>query len=298
VFWSFMTDVFTSEQGKRLFGFISAGGGLGALAGPLLTSWLAKPLGGANLLLVSALLLEVSVGCVVVLERWARRHAASRGAPAAEREQPVGGTVWSGIRPVLASPYLLASAFYILLLTVANTFLYFQQAHLVTAATTDRDVRTALFARIDLVVNVCTLVLQTLVTGQILKRLGVAVGLGIAPAITAVGYVGLALSPGLAVLAPFQGIRRAAQYAILRPSREILFTVVSREERYKSKNFIDTVVFRGGDMLSGWVYAALAGVGLGVPGTAWVSVPVSVVWLALGVYLGREQRRRAGEAGS
>ncbi|HYS80095.1 MAG TPA: MFS transporter [Anaeromyxobacteraceae bacterium] len=296
VFWSFMTDVFTSEQGKRLFGFISAGGGCGALAGPLVTSWLAKPLGGANLLLVSALLLEVSVGCVVLLERWARRHAAGRGAVAAEREQPVGGTVWSGIRPVLASPYLLASAAYILLLTVANTFLYFQQAHLVTAATTDRDVRTALFARIDLVVNVCTLLLQTLVTGQVLKRLGLAVGLGIAPAITAIGYVGLALSPGLTVLAPFQGIRRAAQYAILRPSREILFTVVSREERYKSKNFIDTVVFRGGDMLSGWLYAALAGVGLGVAGTAWVSVPVSVAWVALGVYLGREQRRRAREA--
>jgi ATP:ADP antiporter, AAA family len=297
VFWSFMTDVFTSEQGKRLFGFISAGGGLGALTGPLLTSWLAKPLGGANLLLVSALLLEVSVGCVVVLERWARRRAAVRGAAAAtDRDRPVGGTVWSGIRPVLASPYLLASAAYILLLTVANTFLYFQQAALVSAATIDRDARTALFARIDLVVNVCTLLLQTLVTGQVLKRLGVAVGLGVAPAITAAGYAVLGLSPALTVLAPFQGLRRAAQYAILRPARELLFTVVSREERYKSKNFIDTVVFRGGDMLSGWVYAALSGVGLGVAGTAWVSVPVSVVWLALGVYLGREQRRRAREA--
>lgn len=295
VFWSFMTDVFTSEQGKRLFGFISAGGGLGALAGPLVTSWLAKPLGGANLLLVSALLLEVSVACVVLLERWARRHAARRSA-AADREQPVGGTVWSGIRPVLASPYLLASALYILLLTVANTFLYFQQAHLVTAATSDRDVRTALFARIDLVVNVCTLLLQTLVTGQVLKRLGVAVGLGVAPAITAAGYAVLGVSPALAVIAPFQGLRRAAQYAILRPARELLFTVVSREERYKSKNFIDTVVFRGGDMLSGWLYAALAGLGLGVAGTSWVSVPLSLVWLALGVYLGREQRRRAGEA--
>jgi ATP:ADP antiporter, AAA family len=166
----------------------------------------------------------------------------------------------------------------------------------VSAATVDRDVRTALFARIDLVVNVCTLALQTLVTGQVLKRLGVAVGLGIAPAITAVGYAVLGLSPSLAVIAPFQGLRRGAQYAILRPAREVLFTVVSREERYKSKNFIDTVVFRGGDMFSGWLYAALTGAGLGIAGTAWVNVPVSVVWLALGVYLGREQRRRAGEA--
>ena len=293
VFWSFMTDVFTSEQGKRLFGFVSAGGGLGALAGPLVTSWLARPLGGANLLLLSALLLEVSVGCVLLLSRWARRHAV-RGVPATA-EQPVGGTVWSGIKPVLASPYLVASAAYILLLTVANTFLYFQQAQLVTTATLDRDLRTALFARIDLVVNVCTLILQTLVTGRILKRLGVAVGLGIAPAITAVGYAVLGLLPTLAVLAPFQGLRRAAQYAILRPSREMLFTVVSREERYKSKNFIDTVVFRAGDMLSGWLYASLEGLGLGIAGTAWVCVPMGALWLVLGVYLGREQRRRAGE---
>jgi AAA family ATP:ADP antiporter len=204
--------------------------------------------------------------------------------------------VWSGIKPVLASPYLLASAAYILLLTVANTFLYFDQAHLVTAATADRDARTALFARIDLVVNVCTLVLQTLVTGQVLKRLGVAFGLAVAPVVNGVGDAILALSPTLGVIAPFQGIRRAAQYAILRPSREMLFTVVSREERYKSKNFIDTVVFRAGDMASGWLYAPLAAVaGRGVAGTAWVSVVASVVWLVLGVYLGREQRRRAGE---
>jgi AAA family ATP:ADP antiporter len=295
VFWSLMTDVFTSEQGKRLFGVISAGGSLGALAGPALTSLLVKPLGGANLLLASALLLEVSVACVALLVRWARRRAPDRGEGPARGDQPVGGTVWSGIRPVLASRYLLASAVYILLLTVANTFLYFDQARLVTAATSDRDVRTALFARIDLVVNVCTLALQALVTGPVLKRLGVAVGLGIAPAITAAGYAVLGFSPVLGVFAAFQGVRRAAQYAILRPSREMLFTVVSREERYKSKNFIDTVVFRGGDMLSGWIYAALAAVGLGITATAWVSVPVSVVWLALGIYLGREQGRRAGE---
>ncbi|HET9597229.1 MAG TPA: MFS transporter [Anaeromyxobacteraceae bacterium] len=294
VAWSLMTDVFTSEQGKRLFGFISAGGSLGALAGPLVTSWLVRPLGGASLLLVSAVLLEVSVACVVALVRWARVRPPDGAAAAPGRgDVPVGGTVWSGIRPVATSPYLLASALYIFLLTVANTFLYFQQAELVTAATTDRDARTALFARIDLVVNVCTLVLQTIVTGRLLRRLGVAVGLAVAPAITAAGYAVLGFSPLLSVLAPFQGIRRAAQYAILRPSREMLFTVVSREERYKSKNFIDTVVFRGGDMLSGWMYAGLAGLGLGVAGTAWVSVPTSAIWLVLGVYLGREQRRRA-----
>ncbi len=293
VFWSLMTDVFSSEQAKRLFGFIAAGGSLGALAGPALTTALVTKLGGGNLLLLSAALLELATVCVLALVRWARTHPRADDHAPEAAERAVGGTVWSGIRPVLASPYLLGSAAYIFLLTVGNTFLYFQQAHLVSAATASRAARTQLFARIDLVVNVCTVLLQMLVTGRVLRRLGVAVGLAIAPVITAIGYVVLALAPTIGVIAMFQGVRRSAQYAILRPSRELLFTVVSREERYKSKNFIDTVVFRGGDMLTGWLYASLSGLGHGVTGTSWVSVPASVLWLVLGLYLGREQRRRA-----
>lgn len=166
---------------------------------------------------------------------------------------------------------------------------------LVAAATEDRAARTQLFGTIDAVVNATTLLMQTLITGKLLKRLGVTVGLSVAPVLTAVGFATLAMAPLLRVIAVFQGGRRAAQYAILRPSRELLFTVVSREERYKSKNFIDTVVFRGGDMVSAWLYAGLGALGLGFVGIAWLSVPVSLVWLVLGIYLGREQKRRAGE---
>jgi AAA family ATP:ADP antiporter len=216
---------------------------------------------------------------------------ARRGSSGAERA--LGGGVWSGIRPVLTSPYLLASAGYMFLLTVGNTFLYFQQADLVSTATQSRAERTQLFARIDLVVNACTILLQALVTGHLLKRLGVAAGLSVSPLITASGFAVLAMAPRLGVLAVFQGFRRAAQYAILRPSRELLFTVVTREERYKSKNFIDTVVFRGGDMLSGWLYSGIAGLGFGVTAISWLGVPLGLGWLALGLYLGREQRRRA-----
>lgn len=238
-------------------------------------------------------LLEVSVFCVWRLVRWARRNPRPIEAAGDERaEEPIGGSVWSGLRPVVASGYLLASGVYVFLLTVGQTFLYLQQAKLIELASDDPGARTAMFATIDLVVNVSTLVLQAVVTGQLLKRLGVTVGLSVAPVLSALGFAYLALEPAVRAVAIFQGARRATQHAILRPSRELLFTVVNREERYKSKNFIDTAVFRAGDMLSAWLYAGLGAIGMGLVGIAWVSVPISAAWLALGVYLGREQRRR------
>jgi AAA family ATP:ADP antiporter len=190
---------------------------------------------------------------------------------------------------------LLAAAAYVFLLTVGQTFLYLQQAKLIERASDDPAARTALFATIDLVVNVSTLILQLAVTGRVLQRLGITVALSITPVLNGLGFAYLALDPVVRVVAVFQGARRAAQHAILRPSRELLFTQVNREERYKSKNFIDTVVFRAGDMLSGWLYAALGALGMGLVGIAWVSVPISAAWLALAVYLGREQQRRIAE---
>jgi ATP:ADP antiporter, AAA family len=298
VFWSLMADLFSPAQGKRLFGFIAAGGTLGGLAGPVATSSLAERVGPTNLLLLSAVSLEVAVLCVWMLVRWSRAYPAERQPERrTDAEQPIGGTVWTGLQPVVSSPYLLASAGYVFLLTVGQAFLYLQQAKLIEVASDEPGARTAMFAAIDLVVNVSTLVLQLLVTGQLLKRLGITVALSITPLLSALGFAYLALDPVVRVVAMFQGARRAAQHAILRPSREVLFTVVNREERYKSKNFIDTAVFRAGDMLSAWLYAALGGLGLGLVGIAWISVPLSLVWLALGVYLGREQQRRAEENG-
>jgi AAA family ATP:ADP antiporter len=289
-----MADVFRNEQGKRLFGFIAAGGTVGALTGPVLTASLVGSLGPYNLLLISALFLEAAVLCVRQLNRWC---AEQPEAPELDKTDPhagdaeavIGGSVWAGFTRVLRSRYLTGIAVFILLFTSMSTFLYLEQAQIVADHSDDPSERTAIFATIDLLVNVLTLTLQTLFTGRILKRVGVGAGLALVPAISMVGFSALALAPGLLVLAVFQGIRRSVDYAITRPAREILFTVVPREDKYKSKNFIDTVVYRGGDAMSGWLYAGLGALGLGVGGIALMAVPLAALWGATGYWLGRRQ---------
>lgn len=285
VFWSLMADLFSHEQGKRLFGFIAAGGSVGALAGPLLVTFLVKPLGPANLLLVSAVVLEAAVWCVHALHGWSLQIHGPRTA----QEQPVGGTMLGGLAAIARSRFLLALCGYILLLTATATFLYFAQADIVSKAATDARTRTALFARIDLVVNVTTLILQAFITGRVVKRLGVRFGIAFLPVVTAAGFIALALSPTLVVIALVQGVRRAVHYGLERPSREILYTAIPREEKYKSKNFIDTVVYRGGDALSGWVsvifHSALA--------AAAASLALCAVWLWNSLYLARSDEERA-----
>lgn len=276
VFWGFMADIFRHEQGARLFGFIAAGGSAGALAGPLLTTWLARPLGPANLLLISALLLEASVQCVRALHRWALR-AHSLPSQRAADQQPLGGDFLSGIRLVFRSRFLLGICLYVVLLTATATLLYFEQAKIVLHASGDPRVRTALFARIDLVVNVLTLVVQAFVTGRLIRRGGIRFGIGLLPIVTILGFAALALAPTLFVLMAVQGVRRAAHFGIERPAREILYTDVNREERYKSKSFIDTVVYRASDAGTAWISSVLSALGA-VPVAA-VAIALSALWL-------------------
>lgn len=285
VFWSFMSDLWRSEQGKRLFGFIAAGGSAGALVGPLITVAYAERVGPAGLLLTSVALLEASVQCARRLVRLApQREDAPAAAPA-----PGGGSL-AGISLVLRSRYLLGIGAQTLLTTATSTVLYLQQAEIVRAAFASSAPRIAFFARVDLVVNLLTIAAQTLLTGRVLRWLGVTVGLGAVPVVTVAGFLGLAASPTLWILTAFQGIRRAAHYALERPAREVLFTVVSHEERYKSKSFLDAVVYRGGDAASSWGYAALT------PG-AWAvalsMIPVAGAWIALSAWLAREQAARS-----
>ena len=255
VFWSFMVDTFRAEQGKRLFGAIAAGGSVGAIAGPFLAGLLIKPFGRAGLYVATAILLEFAVFCVKRLVAWAGTHDA--GAMGQSAEQPVGGGVFAGFRLALSSPYLLAIVGMMLAYTITSTVLYADQARIVGATIQDSATRTALFARIDFYVNVVALIAQTLATGWVLSVLGVGIALCILPILTAGGFLGLGLVPGLTTLVAVQIVRRGVQYGLERPSREVLFTAVTSEEKYKAKAFIDTVVFRGGDAAALWAYDAV-----------------------------------------
>ena len=283
VFWSFMADLFTNEQARRLFGFIAAGGSAGAFAGPALTAQIAVPLGAINLLPVSAFLLAVTLVCIARLSRGAHERR--------EAKQAIGGGILDGVRALLRSRYLLGICAYIVLYSALSTFLYFEQAHIVKNAIADSDERTRLFALVDVSVNVLALTVQLLLTGRLIMRFGVASALALAPALAAASFAGLAIFPTLAVLLVFQVVHRAVNHAVAKPAREILFTVVSREQKYKSKNFIDTVVYRGGDAVSGWIFAGLTAMGLGLSSVSMIAVPVALVWLLSGIQLGRRQEK-------
>ncbi len=243
IFWSVMADVFAPGQSKRLFGFIGAGGTIGGIAGAALTSQLVGVLGAANLLLVSALLLEVASLAARALFKAPRTATAAEdgGAAAVQPEEAIGGAVWDGMRRAFTDPYLLNVTLNMLFFTVLTTFLYFQQAAIVDATLSDRAARTRFFANIDLAVNVLTLATQTFATGRAVKRWGVAAALAFLPVLSVAGFGVLGLAPTIAVLMTFQVLRRAGNFAVARPAREVLFTVVPRADRYKAKTFIDTV---------------------------------------------------------
>jgi AAA family ATP:ADP antiporter len=297
VFWSFMADIFSNAQARRLFGFIAAGGTAGAICGPLLTTALALPLGPANLLPVSAGLLGMAVICIHRLAAW--QAAAGQENPAAtENGAAIGGQVLAGVRLVLRSPYLLGICLLMLLFTTLATFLYFQQAQIVRDSFSDPAQRTAVFAAMDLAVNILTLLFQVLLTGRLVRWLGLGWTLALVPLLLAAGFLALGLSPVLAVLLVVQVLRRAGNYAIMRPAREMLYVVLGREEKYKAKNFIDTVVYRGGDALSAWAYAGLRALGLSLSVIAFVAVPLALLWAGIAYRLGQAQTRRSGQAGS
>jgi AAA family ATP:ADP antiporter len=288
VFWGLIVDVFNAEQGKRLFGFIAAGATLGGIVGSSLTAVLAKQVPATYLLLGSALLLEAAVFCVRRVSRLS--DALQRRPPASGDVAPIGGSMLSGLRHALASPYLIQVSVYILLFAVTSTFLYFQQAEIARQGFADRGARTAFFARVDLWVNFLTLGAQLFLTARLLRWAGVAITLAALPLVSMIGFGALAVVPTIVVLVAYQVIRRAGNFAFARPTREVLFTVVPREDKYKAKSFIDTVIYRLGDQVGAWSYAGLGLLGLAMPGIAVVAVPLSLAWLVNAVWLGRRQR--------
>ena len=291
VFWALMVDVFDSEQGKRLFGFIAAGATLGGIAGSTITASLAKDVPATYLLLGSAALLEAAVFSV---RRLSRLSDALHQRPAARNDGGlIGGNMLSGLTHAFKSPYLINVSVYILLFAITSTFLYFQQLEIARLSFSERGARTAFFARIDLFVNILTLIAQLFLTARVLRIIGVALTLAILPALSIVGFGTLAVAPTIAVVVVYQVLRRAGNFAFARPSREVLFTVVPREDKYKAKSFIDTVIYRTGDQVGAWSFAALSFLGLAMTGVAIVAVPISIAWLLNALWLGRKQEQLA-----
>jgi AAA family ATP:ADP antiporter len=288
VFWSFMADLFTAEQGKRLFGFIGAGGTVGALLGPTITILLSVRLGPTNLLIAAAIFLEAAVFCVYRLERTATTRAGAHA-----EQQLIGGNAFAALPELVRSPYLLGVALWISLLSFGATILYFQQANIVAATVRGAGEQTRIFASIDFVVGLLTLATQVFATGQVLKRFGTGIAAAALPAVYVAGFVAIALSPTLMVVWVVQVLQRWMNFAIANPARQVFFTVVDREEKYKAKNLIDVVVYRGSDALYAWVYDSLQALGLKLGAIAIVAWPVVAVWLVLSIVLGRTQERRA-----
>src|SRR6266568_3337254 len=293
VFWQLMVDIFSSGDGKRLFGFIAAGATIGAIVGSGVTASLARHVPVAFLLIGAALLLEIGVFSVRRLSRLSAKLHARPADPSAEA--PIGGNVLAGIIHPFKSSYLMNVSAFLLLFAITSTFLYFQQAGIVSRSFQDRGAQTAFFATIDLAVNALTLLVQLFLTGRIVRSLGVGPTLAFLPALTIVGFGVLALLPSIAALVTFQVLRRSSDYAIARPTREVLYTVLPREDRYKAKSFIDTVVYRAGDQVGAWSFALLSGLGLSANETGFAAVILSVIWLANGLWLGRRQDLMAAE---
>ncbi|MBI2407442.1 MAG: MFS transporter [Gemmatimonadetes bacterium] len=293
IFWAFMADSFRSEQAKRLFGFIAVGGTLGSVLGSAATAELAPVIGTPNLLLLSATLIELAVLCVMRFPTQAGAHEEN---VARHADVPIGGKLLAGITNVLKSPYLLGISAFLVMLTMGSTILYFEQADIVGKAFADRAARTAVMARIELVVQSLTLVPQIFLTGRLIRWMGLALSLAFLPFVSLVGFAALGTWPVFAVVATMAIVRRAGNFALNNPSMEILFTVIPREDKYKAKNFIETFVYRAGDQVGAWGYAGLAALGLGMSGIAYAAVPLAGIWLMLGVWLGREQGRLASRA--
>ena len=297
VFWSFMADLYDRGQAQRLFGFIAAGTSAGAIIGPALTILLAKVIGNDNLMLLSVLLLLVPIPIILYLERRRTtipgREEAMRGR---QGRSTLGRNPFSGFSLFVKDQYLLAIGIFILLYVTINTFVYFELQNL----TDDYgiDTRTQIWATIELITNTLTLLTSAFVTSHIVTRLGMPVALGLMPALVAVGVLLVVAAPVLLTLAAFQVLRRVGNYAVTRPSREMLFTAVDREARFKAKPVIDIVLYRGGDMLTAWLFTALStGLGLGLAAIAVVISVIAAVWTVVAVYLGRKFDRFSPEEG-
>ncbi len=293
VFWTFMSGLYNKEQAKRLFGIIAIGASLGAIVGPLVPALLAGKIGTLNLLLIAAIMLMVPIPIIGALERLRFAELGARGldtAPVSKRQ--LSGNPFSGFTTFVGNPYLLAIGAFILMYVIMNTFIYFELRKML--GDLDRDARAQIWALIDFAVNSLAFVTALFATGRLATRAGMPFTLALIPALMVGGWLFVAASPVLLVLAVLQVLRRAGNYAITRPGREMLFTAVDTETRFKAKPVVDIVVYRGGDMATAWFYTALtATLGLGLAGVAVIAAGIAALWASAGWFLGRSYDRES-----
>lgn len=304
LFWAFMVDVFNVDQGKRMFAFIGIGGTLGAIVGGSATNVVSGmsnsvylPVG---LMLTGAAFFLGSIALMLTLDRLAIRSehshltsAASGAQSQAGRDaEQIGGSFSDGLQAVLRSPYLLGIGAYIVMMALSQTLIYFTQAHVILDNTDTFSQRVGSFAQFDMLAQIATLITQVFITTQLIKRLGVGLTLAVLPLVTVAGFGALAVWPVYGVMAVFQALQRATRYAVSRPSRETLFSVVPPAEKYKAKPIVDVFLYRGGDVSGAGLDAALSALGFGLGGVAAATVPFAAVWGLLCIALGRAQQRR------
>ncbi len=299
VFWSFMADLFSTEQARRLYGFIAAGGTLGAITGPLLIMGLASSVGPKHLVLITAALLGVAIVAIWRLRVWASQThtpdtATPRPAAGDDGENAaLTGSIWSGLIDVVRSPYLRGICLFLLCYSLLSTFLMFQSVDLLPAHVQDSKQRTVVLGSVDLLVNLLVLLFQLVAFNRVIERLGIRFTLAAMPMVSLVGFALLAAWPVVPVLVGFGVLRRAGEYALSKPGRETLFNVLPPDQKYKAKNVIDTLVHRTGDAASAWAYSGLRALGLSGPPLSWLAVPIAAAWLAVALWLGQQAQTRA-----
>ena len=286
VFWSFMSDLFSKEQAGRLFGIIAAGASVGGLIGPSIPSFFSASLGTDNLMLLASAMLLVPIPIIFYLQSLKSSDLHNESLAAQTPQIKIGGNPFAGFKLFFSNPYLLAIGLFIFLYTGISSFVYFELKNLLSDLS--RAERTAIWAQMDLAVNVLSIAVGLFATGRIVGKFGMPVTIALIPVLICAGLIIVAISPFLGAVVALQVIRRAGNYAVTRPAREVLFTRVDREARFKAKPVIDIVAYRGGDMLMAWLFTGLTqGLGLGLAAVAAVGAGIAALWSIVGIYLGR-----------
>ena len=293
VFWSFMADIYTREQGRRLFGFITSGGSIGALIGGLITSSLVTNIGFQNLLPMSAALLLFAVFCIGRLKNWVHHEHEDEIEGTFESDKPLGGNPFAGITHLFSSRYFLGIALMSLVASLLGTALYMFRAELIGVAILDPDERIRFFSNMNNAASAIALFAQMFLVKQVVTRFGIGRSLFLFPLVSIIGFVVLAFEPTLMVVAILDVVRRGVGFGFAKPSTDMLYSVVTPEEKYKTKNAIDTAIYRAGDVVGTWTIRLLSILGLGIAGIATLMVPAAVISAVVALWLGRDYKRQA-----